>query len=141
MIKSAIRILTLLAAIAIASPAHADWCLQMSTNLSGSLGFLRLKGAVPKGKGRIAALKGRRGNMDDYGPVYGGATVNDENTCLDIYVHFSADGDPGEALLAYCAIPPATLTSVGVGTVLTGQSTYGTTPAWAFESATVVTCP
>jgi len=139
-----LRIIMLAAATALlldSAPARADFCIQLSQNLSGSLGFLQLRGGIPKSPGKIAVLKGRRGNLNDYGPAFGGATVLDDATCMSLYVHFTADPEPGQVHLQFCPTPPATTASLTIGSVGTGRSTYGETVSWANETGTIVACP
>ena len=133
--------LATLVALAMAAPARADFCIQLSENLSGSLGFLQFKGGIPKKQGKFVTLTGRRGNAGDQGPAYGGASVLDDGSCMTLSVHFEADGDPGEVILQFCPPAPATTSTLGVGSVASGQSTYGTTPAWSSETGTIVSCP
>ncbi len=131
-----------LAALLLASaavPARADFCIQLSENLNSSLGFLRFKGSIPKKKGKFVPLVGRRGNSEDYGPAYGGASVLDDGGCMTLSAHFEADGDPGQVILQFC--PQGGTATLGVGSVGEGQSTYGTTPSWSNETGTIVSCP
>lgn len=134
-----LAVATLLVAAAV--PARADFCIQLSQHLSGSLGFLQFKGAVPKKKGKFVALTGQRGNAGDQGPAYGGATVLPDGSCMTLSAHFEADLDPGQVILQFCPAPPATTSDLGIGSVGSGQSTYGTTPSWASETGTIVACP
>ena len=54
-----IAVAAFFATLALAGPASADFCLQMSGGLSGDLGFFRFKGSLPKGANQITTLKGR----------------------------------------------------------------------------------
>jgi hypothetical protein len=131
--------LAVVMSLTMVASVRADFCIQLSENLSGSLGFLKFKGQIPKKKGKFSALTGRRGDSNDYGPAYGGASVLDDGTCMNLSAQFVADGDPGAAILEFC--PSGGSGALGVGSVGDGQSTYGTTPAWSSETGTIVSCP
>ena len=56
--------------LCLATPASADFCLQMSGGLSGDLGFFRFRGKLPKKAGNIEALHGRVAGLS---PAFGTA--------------------------------------------------------------------
>jgi hypothetical protein len=77
-------------ALAMATPARADFCIQLSGGpFSGDLGFFRFKGTLPNGKGAVVTLKGRVAGLS---PVFGTATVAKDGTFVEIGATFFADG-------------------------------------------------
>jgi hypothetical protein len=82
-----------LACFTVASPAFADWCLQLNGGLSGDLGFFRFKEKLTKKKGKIVSLKGRVAGLS---PVFGTATVAKDGSAVEIGVTFFADATQGQ---------------------------------------------
>jgi hypothetical protein len=82
-----------LAMLVIASPVYADWCLQLSDGLSGSIGFFRFVGAKPTTKGSITPLTAR---ASGYSPAFGTATVRKDGSTLELGVTFFSDSVQGQ---------------------------------------------
>jgi hypothetical protein len=118
-----------LAALTAATPAYADFCLQLNGgSFSGDLGFFRFKKARPTGPGAIVALKGRVAGLS---PVFGTATVAKDGSFLEIGATFFADGTQGQIDVSF--FPPNNATGSGSGN-------YGGSGTSQNFSATVVSC-
>ena len=83
----------LAAVLALAAPASAEICLQMSGALSGDLGFFRFRGSMPKKPGEITNLSGRVAGLS---PAFGAATRAKDNTFIEIAATFFADATQGQ---------------------------------------------
>src|SRR5262245_15324602 len=117
-------------ALALAVPARADFCIQLTGGaFSGDLGFFRFKGAAPKTAGRIVNLKGRVAGLS---PVFGTAVVAKDGTYLEIGATFFADGTQGQFDASF--FPPTNTTGSGDG----DYGIYGT--GGGSFTATVVNC-
>ncbi len=79
--------------LCLATPASADFCLQMSGELSGDLGFFRFKGNFPKKAGEITALSGRVAGLS---PAFGTAVRAKDGTYIEIAAVFFADAEQGQ---------------------------------------------
>ena len=93
MIKTLILAIVVAGGIAWATPASADFCLQMSGELSGDLGFFRFKAYLPKKSGNMLELTGRVAGL---GPVYGTAVRADDSSFIALAATFFADGEQGQ---------------------------------------------
>ena len=78
----------LIGTFGMASPALADWCMQLGSPFSGDDGFFRFKGKLPKKAGKIKTLKGRVAGIS---PVYGTATVYKDGSGVEIGASFFVD--------------------------------------------------
>ena len=127
----------LAATLAAASlPARAaDLCLQFagpSCDLSGDIGFFRFMGAkLPKNPKKAVALHGRACGT---GVVTGTAVRNPDDTLINVAATFVCDATPG---LISAAIAPAT---TGIGSVHTGDASYGSFDLPASCTVTIVDC-
>ena len=83
----------LAATLAVASPASADICLQMSGALSGDLGFFRFRGSMPRRAGEMASLNGRVAGLS---PAFGAITRAKDDTFIEMGATFFADGVQGQ---------------------------------------------
>jgi hypothetical protein len=116
-------------ALAVATPARADFCIQLNGGpFRGDLGFFRIKGALPKGKGAIVALKGRVAGLSS---VFGTATVAKDGTFVELGATFFADGTQGQIDVSF--FPPTAAAGSGGGD-------YGTYGAGQAVRANIVSC-
>ncbi len=116
-------------ALAVATPARADFCIQLSGGpFSGDLGFFRFKGTLPKGKGAVVTLKGRVAGLS---PVFGTATVAKDGTFVEIGATFIADGTQGQIDVSF--FPPTAAAGSGGGD-------YGAYGAGQAVTANIVAC-
>ena len=83
----------LLGGLCVATPASADFCLQMSGELSGDLGFFRFKGSLPRKAGDMYTIHGRVAGLS---PVFGAATRAKDGTFIEIGATFFADAEQGQ---------------------------------------------
>ena len=114
---------------ALTPAARADFCIQLNGgSFSGDIGFFRFKGALPKTKGKITALKGRAAGLS---PAYGTATVAKDGTYVEIGASFFIDGDQGQFDVSF--FPPSATSGSGGG----AYGAYGTGDAL---TAAIVDC-
>jgi len=83
----------LVGGLCVATPAAADFCLQMSGELSGDLGFFRFRGILPKKNGEVNEVHGRVAGL---GPAFGAATRAKDGTFIEIGATFFADAEQGQ---------------------------------------------
>jgi len=83
----------LVGGLCVATPAAADFCLQMSGELSGDLGFFRFQGALPKKAGEMTRIHGRVAGLS---PAFGAATRAKDGTFIEIGATFFADDEQGQ---------------------------------------------
>ena len=120
---------TLALALAVATPARADFCIQLSGGpFSGDLGFFRFKGTLPKGKGAVVTLRGRVAGLS---PVFGTATVAKDGTFVELGATFFADGTQGQIDVSF--FPPTAAAGSGGGD-------YGAYGAGQAVTANIVAC-
>jgi len=93
MLCTTILAAALVGGLCVATPAAADFCLQMSGELSGDLGFFRFRGVLPKKNGQTDSLRGRVAGLS---PVFGAAARAKDGTFIEIGATFFADGEQGQ---------------------------------------------
>ncbi|HYC54258.1 MAG TPA: hypothetical protein VEL28_04895 [Candidatus Binatia bacterium] len=100
----------------------ADTCLQFSglnCDLSGDLGFFHFSAKLPKNGKKAVSLPGRACGT---GTVDAAASVNTDETFVNIHGTFSCDATNGNI---NAALPVATANEIG--TVGSGDAAYGST--------------
>ncbi len=127
-------IITLLAVLSMAlftaSPARADFCLQLNgAVLSGDLGFFRFTQRLPKKAGRIEPLAGRVAGLS---PAFGAATFAKDGSVIEVAVTFFADAAEGQF--------DVWLTSDSQYNSGFGYADYGTYDVNVSHTVTVVDC-
>lgn len=119
---------SLFATVGAASPASADFCLQLGGALSGDLGFFRFKGGLPTKPGTIRQLTGRVAGLS---PVFGTVTVAKDGSFVELGVTFFADGVQGQFDVAL--VPPDFASG-------SGGADYGAYDVTQAVTAAVVSC-
>jgi hypothetical protein len=109
-----------------AAPARADFCIQLSGDLSGDLGFFRFLGDLPNEKGTITPLTGRVAGLS---PVWGSAVVIKKPgmSYLEIGATFYADSVLGQINVTFS--PPGNRDGSGVG----DYGTFGSTASFTAQ--------
>jgi hypothetical protein len=116
-------------AIAMITPARADFCLQLNGGpFSGDLGFFRFKDDISLTAGVVTQLKGRVAGLS---PVFGTAVVAKDGSYVEIGATFFADAEEGQIDVTFN--PPTSKTGSGYGD-------YGTYGTGASVTATKVGC-
>ena len=103
MIRTTMLMVVLVGVLCLATPASADFCLQMSGELSGDLGFFRFKANFPKKAGEITALHGRVAGLS---PAFGTATRAKDGTYIEIAATFFADAEQGHGIRVETRVIP-----------------------------------
>lgn len=85
--------IVLAGSLCLATPASADFCLQMTGGLSGDLSFFRFRGKLPKKAGNIEALHGRVAGLS---PAFGTATRAKDDSFIEVGATFFADATEGQ---------------------------------------------
>lgn len=96
---AAAGILALGLAAAGASPAYADFCIQLTGgSFSGDIGFFRFKGSLPTDDGAIETLKGRAAGLS---PAFGTAVVAKDGSYVELAATFFIDAVQGQFDIAF----------------------------------------
>jgi len=82
-----------------ASPAFADFCIQLTGgSFSGDIGFFRFKGSMPTDDGAIETLKGRAAGLS---PAFGTAVVAKDGSYVELAATFFIDAVQGQFDIAF----------------------------------------
>ena len=126
--RAILGVLVLAVTLAMAVPASAEICLQMSGALSGDLGFFRFRANMPKKPGEMADLSGRVAGLS---PAFGTATRAKDDSYIELAATFFSDATQGQ--FDVFLDPPLFTTGSG----MSGYGVYGVADAVTVE---VVNC-